>query len=87
MSAELSNCLCQHVHVGQNQGKVGEPVWANLIAEHTDIPGNSILLPRVGIPYSITPPVEVIVVERVHARICTQDVDSGAWTQFMLTKV
>ncbi len=59
-------------------------VLANLIVEHTDIPGDPVVLPAVWIPHFITPPIEVIIVEGVHSRICTQDVDSGARTQWAL---
>lgn len=63
--------------------KIGVTILANLIVEHTNIPGNPVIEPSVWIPHSITPPVEVIIVEGVHSRICTQDVDSGAWTQYL----
>lgn len=49
----------------------------NLIVKHADVPGQPVKRPSVWIPHSITSPVEVIIVERVHSRICTQDVDSG----------
>lgn len=52
-----------------------------LIVEHTNVPGKPVISPSVWICHSITPPVEVIIVEGVHSRICTQHVDSEAWTQ------
>lgn len=67
--------------------KIGEMVLANLIVEHTNIPGEPVALPGVWIPHVITPPIEVIIVEGVHSRICTQDVESGAWTQWPLLRL
>lgn len=51
----------------------------NLIIEHCYIPGEPIVLPSVWIPHFITPPIEEVIVERVHSRIWAKDVDSGAW--------
>lgn len=66
------------------QDKIGEMILANLISETTNVPGKPVVLPGVWIHHSITPPIEVIIVEGVHPRLCTQDVDSGAGTQLRL---
>lgn len=56
-------------------------ILANLVVENTDIIRNPVCRLSVWIHHALTPPIVVIIVEGVPSRICTQDVDSGAWTQ------
>lgn len=50
----------------------------DLIVEHSYIPGNSVIGPSSWILHSLTPPIKEVIVEGVHSRSCTQDVDSDA---------
>lgn len=52
--------------------------FANLVMQNADVPGNPVLRAGLGIPHLNAPPVEEVVVERIHSGVCTQDIDPDA---------